>query len=195
METKNPVTSNQKTIDVYKDVINDVINTSSYEWKKNGGNLQTLQRIQEIWLYRSLLSCGIVTPEPKNSTAKSTQKIDESQIRDIFADFDNLGNDQEDKSNDDSDKSDENDMTSGSGSDLTSDEEEYSEEEESDDPEINELLKPIIPTDTLLCSYVNFPKDKKSKNSKIITLEVQNVHLTENGVPRVIKNGTIRITH
>ena len=179
--------SNPQTIKVYKDVIDDVMQSVAQQWKKNGGDLQTLQKIEEIWRYRSLLSCGEVTPEPKSIIRKSTQKSNNPEFDiDIFAEFSNTKQETEEEESN-------SDLTSGSGSDLSGSSE-YSEEEE-DDPEIDNLFKPIIPTDTLLCSYVNYPKDKKTKNSKVIQLDVQNAHITVNGVPRVVKEGILRITH
>ena len=179
--------SNPQTIKLYNDVIDDVIQSIAQQWKKNGGDLQTLQRIEEIWRYRALLACGEVTPEPKSIVRKSSQKTNNADFNiDIFADFSNTKQETEEEETN-------SDLTSGSVSDL-SESSEYSEEEDSDS-EIENLFKPIIPTDTLLCSYVNYPKDKKTKNSKVIRLEIQNAHITVNGVPRVVKEGTLRISH
>ncbi|KAH0789399.1 hypothetical protein GPJ56_006676 [Histomonas meleagridis] len=177
--------SNAQTIKVYNDVIDDVMQSVAQQWKKNGGNLQTLQKIEEIWRYRSLLACGEVTPEPKYIVRKAGQKANNENFDiDIFAEFSNTKQETEEEESN-------SDLTSGS---ELSESSEYSEEED-DDPEIDNLFKPIIPTDTLLCSYVNYPKDKKTKNSRITTLEVQNAHITTNGVPRVIKEGVLRIVH
>ncbi|OHS96239.1 hypothetical protein TRFO_37624 [Tritrichomonas foetus] len=196
---------NQRTIDLYENVINLVTSNIGDKWKANGGDFQILQNIADLWRYRVRTRCNLEAVEPNVRIIQRAKQKQEatSNVVDIYKQLgiidpnENQNNAEEDsssssQSDDDSgsDLSSASSSSSGSGSSSGSSSSSSSDELGPTDDEINNMVQPIIAKDKCLCQYTYISKKTKKRG---IQMNVALAHFEINGIPRVVKNGTIYI--
>ena len=200
---------NKVTLDLYNEVIENVIRSVGDKWEKNGGDFNILNNIADEWRYRTMKKCNIDIPEPQSQClkrAKQKQEANSSELSKLFSAYQQSNENDSDSSESSESSSPHQKPASDSGSDLgdsDSDSEkssDYDSEKESSDhlgedtdDEVDKMVSEITAKDRLICQYT-FESKKKKKGSRGFTLNVTNCHFTIDGIPRVVKNGTISFT-
>lgn len=202
-------TPNKITLDIYNEVLENVIRSVGDQWEKSGGDFNILNNISELWRYQTMKRCNIDSPEPQCQHLKRAKQKQQAANNDEFfkllsGGFQEPINDDKNESSESSSSSQKSESDSGSelgDSDTDSNKSsgQSSSEESSDglgdetDDEVNNMVTQIKARDTLFCEYT-FESKKRKKGSKGFTLNVVNGHFTIDGIPRVVKNGTIMFT-
>ena len=177
------------TVRVYTTIVDDVINSLEMKWKKSGGHQSTLEEIRKLWMHYALKTCNIETPEPQLSLQYRTRrnrKQAEETAPDLRAFLGSLlGQEKEDYDSD---------MEYGSELDSESDGKESEESDffgsDLDTPDITNMVNVAPAKDILTCHYETAER-KKSKKCVMEKLQLCRCHFEINGVPRVIKGGSV----
>lgn len=199
-------TPNKLTLDLYNEVLENVIRSVGDQWEKNGGDFNVLNNIAELWRYKTMKSCNIDSPEPQSQHLRRAKQKQQANNDELFkflsAGFEPPKNDDEKNDSSESSSSSQN-TDSDSGSDLQdspSGSDKPSSESSSDqssdglgsdsDAEVDSMVSQIKARDRLFCEFT-YESKKRKKGSNAFTLNVVNAHFTIDGIPRVVKNGTI----
>ena len=205
----------QQTINLYNQVIEDVIESIKKDWVQSGNDLRTLDRVRDLWRYRALKVFnipGMVEPQGfrRNSTAVNSGQTMDDIINSMFGPISSSNQPQQAQEENDggSDEEDDDDGFDDVGDDdnvdlnanddepdkrtmdvdSSSTESEEDEEDSETDPEIRELTTAIEAKDQILCHYTN----RKSKaGGTIDDFDLSLLHLVIDGKPFVIKEGKL----
>lgn len=199
---------NKITLDLYNEVLENVIRCVGEQWEKNGGDFSVLTNISELWKYHTMKKCNIDIPEPQCQHLKRAKQKQQANNDELFKYL--SGGFQQPKEENENDSSSESSSSQNSGTDSGSelgDSDTDSEKSsggstssQSDDglgsdtdDEINQMVTQIKARDILFCEYT-YESKKRKKGSRGFSLNVTNAHFTIDGIPRVVKNGTITFT-
>ena len=185
--------SNACTVQLYRDVVDDVIKSVESRWLREGGDYKVLEQLKDLWLHRALKSCGVETEAPAMSFQMRQAKLRQQGQKDLDELFSlvglSTGNDKSKSGSDENDESDEY-MTSGSG---------YSEEEDDglgsdlDDPELLSMVEKPVAKDHLLCLWGSRESKNSKKRGKMTFLDVFCGHFVLDSIPRVVKRGVLTL--
>ena len=200
----------QKTADairIYQQVIDDVIEYVSGDWKNEGNDIRLLEKAKDLWVYRALKDFEPSLQEPQGfkveRNATPGMSMDEIMSK-IFGGIENYSNQQqqqqETKEEDDDDGFDDvedddnvNPQEEESAAEDKVDVDDDIESSESDDdfandPEIAALITPIQTDDQIICHYT----EKKEKSSKtMVEFKLSDIHCYVGGKPFFVKTGTL----
>lgn len=180
----------EQTAQFYNTVIDDVINSVEAKWRRANGSQVTLEQIRELWRHHALKACNIETPEPELSlqvrTMRNRKKAEseELNVRAILG-IESEGSD----SGSDMESADDN---MGSGTDTDENEESDFFGSDLDTPDVMNLVNIPQAKDILTCHYEKAER-KTGKNVTMEKLELCRCHFELNGVPRVIKSGSVSL--
>ncbi|KAK8884884.1 hypothetical protein M9Y10_044005 [Tritrichomonas musculus] len=192
---------NQRTLDLYNEVLENVIRNVGDEWRESGGDFNVLQSISEQWAYQTKKRCNIECVEPQSQPLKRAKQKQEAKNDDLFKLFqppkeetssdssDSSSSPESPKSESSSDLGD-SDSNSSKSSSSNSDNKSDDGLGEDSDGEASSMVAPIKARDILFCQYT-YESKKRKKGARGFLLNVVNCHFTIDGIPRVVKNGTI----
>ena len=72
--------SRQNCIDLYTNVIDDTIKSVRSKWTQNGGDPRVLNQLEELWKAKSLNFCGLNLQEPLGFSQRKKKAESEKQI-------------------------------------------------------------------------------------------------------------------
>lgn len=184
---------NQITLNMYREVIRNVIHSAGDEWKKKGGDYTVLQSIADHWTYETLKNYDSNIPQPHSRSLQRAKekKVVENETDPLLLIMGLSPQETPEESESSSSES------ASSGSDLSCPESDASksESESSDglgsteDSEVSAMVEPPTSDNRVYCQFQTVVKKKK----KVHKLHVVNAHFLIDGVPRVVKNGIIEL--
>ena len=202
----------QQIINIYEQVINDVIESTKKDWIETGNDLRTLERVRDLWRYRALKDIipGMTEPQGfrQSSSANGTMQTMDDLINSMFGSIPNQQQQQQQEESDDDTEDDDDDgfddVDDDENVDLnanddepdkramdvdsTSPESSEDEEESETDPEILELTTAIEAKDQIICHYTN----RKTKvGGTIEEFDISLLHCLIDGKPFVVKGGKL----